>query len=128
MTNEEILRFQRDIGSDIGTPVDLPTPPDAGRERAAEELATTKARLEAAEDVDVGEMLVNAPVQGSTYPDLRQEAAEHAYGTSLDVFPVGAVVPLMNGYRYAEMVRWCRPRNAGSVRTPRSTCSAPATP
>ncbi|PSQ40636.1 tRNA guanosine(15) transglycosylase TgtA [Halobacteriales archaeon SW_5_68_122] len=103
VTNEKILRFQRDIGSDIGTPVDLPTPPDAGRKRAAEELATTKARLEAAEGVDVGEMLVNAPVQGSMYPDLRREAAEHAYGTSLDIFPVGAVVPLMNGYRYAEM-------------------------
>ena len=103
VTNEEILRFQRDIGSDIGTPVDLPTPPDAGREQAVEELATTKARLEAAEDVNVGEMLVNAPIQGSTYPDLRREAAEHAYGTSLDIFPVGAVVPLMNGYQYAEM-------------------------
>ena len=104
VTNEEILRFQRDIGADIGTPVDLPTPPDAGRERAVDELETTKARLEAAEDVEAGEMLLNAPVQGSTHPDLRTEAAAHAYGTSLDVFPVGAVVPLMNGYRYAEMV------------------------
>jgi 7-cyano-7-deazaguanine tRNA-ribosyltransferase len=104
VTNEEILRFQRDVGSDIGTPVDIPTPPDAGRERAEAELATTQERLEAAEGVDVGEMLVNAPVQGSTYPDLRTAAAEHAYGTGLDVFPVGAVVPLMNGYRYAEMV------------------------
>ena len=104
VTNEEILRFQRDIGADIGTPVDLPTPPDASRERAVDELETTKARLEAAEDVEAGEMLVNAPVQGSIYPDLRTEAAAHAYGTSLDVFPVGAVVPLMNGYRYAEMV------------------------
>jgi 7-cyano-7-deazaguanine tRNA-ribosyltransferase len=104
VTNEEILRFQRDIGSDIGTPIDVPTPPDAARERAEEDLETTQARLAAAESVDVGEMLVNAPVQGSTYPDLRERAAAHAYATSLDVFPVGAVVPLMNGYRYAEMV------------------------
>ena len=104
VTTEEILRFQHDVGSDIGTPVDIPTPPDAPREQAESELATTRERLAVAEDVDVGEMLVNAPVQGSTYADLREEAASDAYGTSLDVFPVGAVVPLMNEYRYADMV------------------------
>jgi 7-cyano-7-deazaguanine tRNA-ribosyltransferase len=104
VTTPEILRFQHDIGSDIGTPVDIPTPPDVGRERAAEDLETTKERLETAADVDVGEMLVNAPIQGATYPDLREEAARHAYGTGLDVFPVGAVVPLMNDYRYDEVM------------------------
>ncbi|WP_435176140.1 tRNA guanosine(15) transglycosylase TgtA [Halorussus sp. AFM4] len=104
VTTPEILEFQRDIGSDIGTPVDIPTPPDVPRERAEEELATTQERLEVAEGVDVGEMLVNAPVQGSTYPDLREEASRHAEATDLDVFPVGAVVPLMNDYRYADMV------------------------
>ena len=104
VTTEEILEFQYEIGSDIGTPVDIPTPPDVSRERAREELETTKERLEIAETVDTGEMLVNAPVQGSTYPDLREDAARHADGTSLDVFPVGAVVPLMNDYRYADMI------------------------
>src|SRR6056297_1846196 len=103
VTTDEILRFQHEIGSDIGTPVDIPTPPDVDRERAEDELATTKERLELAETVDVGDMLVNAPVQGSTYPDLRERAGEHAYGTSLDLFPVGAVVPLMNQYRYDDM-------------------------
>ncbi|MFC6716796.1 tRNA guanosine(15) transglycosylase TgtA [Natrialbaceae archaeon GCM10025810] len=104
VTTEEILDFQRRIGSDVGTPVDIPTPPDVPRERAREELETTKERLEIAETVDVGDMLVNAPVQGSTYPDLREEAGRHADGTDLDVFPVGAVVPLMNDYRYDDMV------------------------
>ena len=113
VTNAEILEFQRDIGSDIGTPIDVPTPPDAARERAASELETTQARIEAAESVDVGEMLVNAPIQGSTYPDLREAAAAHAYGTSLDVFPVGAVVPLMNGYRYARMIEVVRAAKRG---------------
>jgi len=101
---EEILRFQHDVGSDIGTPIDIPTPPDVSPERAESELATTQERLELAETVEVGEMLVNAPVQGSTYADLREEAGRHAAGTDLDVFPVGAVVPLLNAYRYADMV------------------------
>ena len=105
VTNEEILRFQHEIGSDIGTPVDIPTPPDVPRERAESELATTQERLERAAALDLGEMLVDAPVQGSTYPDLRERAARDAYATGLDVFPVGAVVPLMNSYRYAETVQ-----------------------
>ncbi|WP_181692816.1 tRNA guanosine(15) transglycosylase TgtA [Natronomonas sp. LN261] len=113
VSNAEIIEFQRDIGADIGTPIDVPTPPDAGRERAESDLETTQTRLEAAESVDVGEMLLNAPIQGSTYPDLRESAAAHAYGTGLDVFPVGAVVPLMNGYRYAEMIEVVRAAKGG---------------
>ncbi|WP_254536019.1 tRNA guanosine(15) transglycosylase TgtA [Halomarina litorea] len=104
VTTPEILQFQHDIGSDIGTPVDIPTPPDVSREQAERELATTNEALAAAEGVDVGEMLVNAPVQGSTYTDLRERAARDAYATDLDVFPVGAVVPLLNAYRYDAMV------------------------
>jgi 7-cyano-7-deazaguanine tRNA-ribosyltransferase len=104
VTTEEILEFQHEISSDVGTPVDVPTPPDADRERAEEELAQTQERLEIAEGIDVGDMLVSAPVQGSTFADLREDAARHAYGTDLDVFPIGAVVPLMNDYRYGDMV------------------------
>jgi 7-cyano-7-deazaguanine tRNA-ribosyltransferase len=103
-TTREILTFQREIGSDIGTPVDVPTPPDVDRERAEAELEDTRRALADAEAVDTGEMLVNAPIQGSTYPDLRERAARHADGTELDVFPVGAVVPLLNAYRYADAV------------------------
>ncbi|WP_128226366.1 tRNA guanosine(15) transglycosylase TgtA [Halobacteriaceae archaeon SHR40] len=101
---EEILEFQREIGSDIGTPVDIPTPPDVSREQAAEEQAETQERLELAETVDTGEMLVSAPIQGSTHLDLREQAAREAYGTDLDLFPIGAVVPLMNEYRFADLV------------------------
>ena len=100
----EILDFQRTIGSDIGTPVDIPTPPDVPRERAESELAETQERLELAAEFDAGDMLLNAPVQGSTFPDLREQAGEHAYGIGLDVYPVGAVVPLMNAYRYGDVV------------------------
>ncbi|MFB6125887.1 MAG: tRNA guanosine(15) transglycosylase TgtA [Halolamina sp.] len=104
VTTAEILDFQREIGSDVATPVDVPTPPDADRETAAADLETTETALADAEAVDTGEMLVNAPVQGSTYPALRERAGAHAAETALDVFPVGAVVPLMNGYRYDDVV------------------------
>ena len=104
VTTAEILEFQRRIGSDVATPVDVPTPPDADRDRAERELATTERALADAEAADTGEMLVNAPVQGSTYADLREAAGRHAAGTDLDVFPVGAMVPLLNAYRYDDVV------------------------
>ena len=104
VTTEEILSFQHEIGSDIGTPVDIPTPPDVSYERARDELQTTQERLEFAETIDTGEMLVSAPIQGSTHPALRTDAATHARQTTLDMFPIGAVVPLLNEYRYADIV------------------------
>ncbi|PSP42014.1 tRNA guanosine(15) transglycosylase TgtA [Halobacteriales archaeon QH_2_66_30] len=104
VTTREIIEFQHEIGADIATPVDIPTPPDVPREQAAEEQETTQERLETAAGMDTGEMLVSAPIQGSTYPDLRERAAREAAETGLDVYPVGAVVPLMNEYRYADLV------------------------
>ncbi|WP_251329269.1 tRNA guanosine(15) transglycosylase TgtA [Haloplanus pelagicus] len=104
VTTREILEFQHAIGSDVATPVDVPTPPDAARETAEADLETTERALADAAAADTGEMLVNAPIQGSTHLDLREAAARHADGTALDVFPVGAVVPLMNAYRYADVV------------------------
>ncbi len=103
-TSADILDFQYRIGADIATPIDIPTPPEASHERAADELATTQSRLESVSDVDTGAMLVNAPVQGGVYTDLRERAARDAHETGLDIHPVGAVVPLMNDYRYGTMV------------------------
>ena len=101
---QEILAFQQAVGADIGTPVDVPTPPGVGRERAASEQASTQERLELAAALDTGEMLLNAPVQGSTHLDLREQAAREATGAGLDLYPVGAVVPLLKQYRFAEAV------------------------
>src|SRR5664280_2639947 len=104
VTNEEILEFQQKIGSDIIVPLDIPTPPDVQYRRAEEELAVTAERLEAARKFIQGEQLLAGPVQGSTYPELREKAASHLKGLNFDVYPLGAVVPLMESYRYAELV------------------------
>ena len=104
VTTPEILGFQYEIGADVGTPIDIPTPPDAGRERAERELSRTQDRLERGREVEAGEMLVNAPVQGSTHSALREDAGRHARDTGLDVFPVGGAVPLLNAYRYDDVI------------------------
>ena len=113
VTTTEIIEFQRRIGSDIATPVDVPTPPDVDHERAETELETTKQALADAEKAETGEMLINAPVQGSTFPALRENAGRHATATDLDVFPIGAMVPLLNAYRYADVVEAVRAAKRG---------------
>jgi 7-cyano-7-deazaguanine tRNA-ribosyltransferase len=112
-TTPDILEFQHRIGADVGTPVDIPTPPDAGRERGEADLETTTERLAQAEAVETGKMLVSAPIQGSTHLDLRERAARAADSTTLDLFPVGAVVPLLNSYRYAETIEVVRAAKRG---------------
>lgn len=102
VSSEEIVEFQDGIGSDLVTPLDLPTPPGADRERAEEEVEVTRRRIEGAVDA-VGDRAV-APVQGSTYPGLRREAAEDAAATGARYFCAGAIVPLMERYRYPELV------------------------
>jgi 7-cyano-7-deazaguanine tRNA-ribosyltransferase len=104
VTNEEILGFQQKIGSDIIVPLDIPTPPDVHYRRAEEELAVTAERLEAARKFIQGEQLLAGPVQGSTYPELREKAASHLKDLNFEVYPLGAVVPLMETYRYSELV------------------------
>ncbi|NYB52446.1 MAG: tRNA guanosine(15) transglycosylase TgtA [Methanobacteriaceae archaeon] len=103
VTNKEILQFQEKIGTDIGTSLDIPTPPSVKRERAESELEITLQR--AAEALEVRqELMLNSVVQGSTFPDLRRKCAKKLGKMDFQVHPIGAVVPLMESYRYEELV------------------------
>ncbi|MFB6163420.1 MAG: tRNA guanosine(15) transglycosylase TgtA [Halococcoides sp.] len=104
VTNEEILQFQADIDADVVTPLDVPTPPDADRERAESDLRVTTERIGRAAELNLGDALVNAPVQGSTYPDLRERSGSIAAESGLDIAPVGAVVPLLRDYEFGTIV------------------------
>lgn len=103
VNNKEIVEFQQCIGSDIGVPLDIPTPPDVSRSRAEYELEETMIREKEALGLKK-DMLLAAPVQGSTYPDLRERCAHELNGLDFDIFPLGAVVPLMESYRYGDLV------------------------
>ena len=104
VTNEEIIGFQQKIGSDIIVPLDIPTPPDVHYKRAEEELAITYERLEVARKFIQGEQLLAGPLQGSTYLDLREKAASQLKNLKFEVYSLGAIVPLMEAYRYSELV------------------------
>lgn len=107
INNIEVIKFQQEIGSDIGVPLDIPTPPFVSRSRAESELETTLNRLREAKDYTQktdSDMLLSGPIQGSTYTDLRGKSAREVSDIGFDLYPIGAVVPLMESYRYKDLV------------------------
>ncbi len=99
-TNKDIIKFQEDIGSDIGSFLDIPTLPDVYKPRATEELDLTLKR--SMEAVDAG-FVVNAGIQGSTHLDLREKAAKEI-GKNFGLCAIGGIVKLMEDYRFADLV------------------------
>ena len=107
ITNKEVIEYQEQIGTDIGTSLDIPTAPFVEREKAESDLEITleraKEAVEFKKDNDI-EMLLNSVVQGSTFMDLRQKCAKELSALDADLYPIGAVVPLMESYHYKELV------------------------
>lgn len=107
ITNKEVIEFQEAIGTDIGTSLDIPTAPYVDYEKAEEDLEITLERAKEA----IGfvrdnnyEMKLNSVVQGSTFPDLREYCATELTKLDADLYPIGAVVPLMEMYHYRDLV------------------------
>ena len=107
ITNKEVIEFQELIKTDIGTSLDIPTAPFVDREKAESDLKITLERAREAVDYKKSqdmEMLLNSVVQGSTFLDLRRKCASELSKLDADLYPIGAVVPLMESYHYKDLV------------------------
>jgi len=107
ITNKEVIEFQELIKTDIGTSLDIPTAPFVEREKAEKDLEITLQRAREAVNYKKEqnmEMLLNSVVQGSTFLDLRRECAKELSSLDADLYPIGAVVPLMESYHYKDLV------------------------
>jgi 7-cyano-7-deazaguanine tRNA-ribosyltransferase len=104
ITNLDTILFQQSIGSEIIVPLDIATPPDATYAKAQNDLEITLQRIEEARTI-IGEGHLAAPVQGGIYPDLRESAGNAIRALDLPFTPIGAVVPLMEQYRYRNLVQ-----------------------
>ncbi len=100
--NISTFEFQKKIGSDISTIVDIFTEPNFSWKQAKEAVLETKRRLD--EITDAGKTIVAGPIQGSVYPDLRRMSAELMSTGISGYLPVGGVVPLLENYRYDALV------------------------
>ncbi|WP_298500653.1 tRNA guanosine(15) transglycosylase TgtA [uncultured Methanobrevibacter sp.] len=107
ITNKEVIEFQELIKTDIGTSLDIPTAPFVDREKAESDLEITLERAKEAVEYKKEhniEMLLNSVVQGSTFMDLRRKCASELSKLDADLYPIGAVVPLMESYHYKDLV------------------------
>ncbi|WP_202319037.1 tRNA guanosine(15) transglycosylase TgtA [Archaeoglobus neptunius] len=105
ISNAEIIEFQKSIGSDIIVPLDIPTPPDADFDTAIRDLNITLQREREARKIVNTDSLLAIPIQGSTHSELRKLAAKEARNIGGDIYPIGAIVPLMDTYRFKDLAR-----------------------
>ncbi len=100
----EIVKFQRDIGSDIGTILDIFVTPEQTKTKAEKGVRETISR--AKQSIKIKEdMNIACTIQGSIYPDLREKCARELSEIDADFFPIGGVVPLMENQRYTDLIR-----------------------
>lgn len=99
-----IIEFQKNIGTDIGTILDAFSKPDVSRSQVERDvdLSLERARISI---LRKGDMMLAGTVQGGVYEDLREKSAKAMAQLDFDVFPIGGVVPFMEGYRYADIVK-----------------------
>ncbi len=99
--NREIVKFQKDIGVDIGVILDIPGL--GSREQMKENVKITIDRARKVQDIiQASDTLWAAPIQGGVYRDLRRYSARKMKELGFRYFAVGSVVPLLNDYRFSE--------------------------
>ncbi len=101
---DEIVKFQRSIGVDIATMLDVFSRPDMTEHEVEDAVRQTAARAEeslaAAEDT-----MLNGPVQGGLFRHLRQISAQHMGAHPFAVHPIGGIVPVMEQHRYKDYAK-----------------------
>jgi 7-cyano-7-deazaguanine tRNA-ribosyltransferase len=107
---KEIVAFQRDIGVDIGTMLDVFGRPDQSLEELKEAVSKTIERAPLSLDEAGPNLLLNGPIQGGLYDFLRSESAEKMGSVSgkhrgFTVHPIGGIVPIMERHRYLDLAK-----------------------
>jgi len=100
----EIVKFQCDIGSDIGTILDVFGTPDITIKQSDEGIKETLDRAKKSIKIKK-DMILACTVQGSIYPDLRTKCAKKISEIGGDFYPIGGVVPLMENQRYSDVTQ-----------------------
>ncbi|HEX9340858.1 MAG TPA: tRNA guanosine(15) transglycosylase TgtA [Thermoplasmata archaeon] len=104
VTNPAIVEFQKSIGADLGTMLDVFSEPGHDHARAEADVQETIRRAGEAESLRGGMALVGV-VQGGLHPDLRERCAQAVSSLDVAVGAIGGVVPLLEAYRFRDLVR-----------------------
>ena len=101
---EEIVEFQRSIGVDIATMLDVFSRPDMTEEEVQIAVETTIQRCEASLNA-AEHVMLNGPIQGGTYRDLRKQSAREMGRFDFAIHPIGGIVPIMEKHRYKDLAK-----------------------
>lgn len=101
---EEIVEFQRTIGVDIATMLDVFSRPDMTHAQVEHCVNETIER--AAKSVVASQQtMLNGPIQGGLFKDLRTKSAKGMASFDFAVHPIGGIVPVMEQHRYKDYAK-----------------------
>ena len=101
---EEIVQFQKDIGVDIATMLDVFTRPDMKFSEVDNAVIETIDRGKISVETANG-MMLNGPIQGGLYPELRAKSATGMSDLGFSVHPIGGIVPIMEQQKYKDLAK-----------------------
>ena len=101
---EEIVQFQKDIGVDIATMLDVFTTPDMTFSQVERAVDETIKRAAVSIETANGTML-NGPIQGGLFPKLRTKSAIGMSALDFDIHPIGGIVPIMEQQKYRDLAK-----------------------
>ncbi|MEM1657424.1 MAG: tRNA guanosine(15) transglycosylase TgtA [Candidatus Jordarchaeales archaeon] len=105
ISQEEIIKFQEEIGSDIAVILDVPSGGAKNRAEAEEAVKETLSNAEKSfSQRKRNDILWVGPVQGSPYPDLVRTCAAEIGKMPFNLYAVGSVVQLMENYSFDVLV------------------------
>ncbi len=101
---EEIVQFQKDIGVDVATMLDVFTRPDMTYSQVKEAVNETVKRSTPSIST-AQEMMLNGPIQGGIFPELRAMSAKKMSELDFSVHPIGGIVPVMEQQKYTNLAK-----------------------
>ncbi|MEM2341799.1 MAG: tRNA guanosine(15) transglycosylase TgtA [Candidatus Bathyarchaeia archaeon] len=105
VTNEEIIRYQENIGSNIATILDVPTGWNVSLEYAKYTVEETLRRARELERLKSrADIAWVGPIQGGCYIDLVATSAMEMGKLSFDIYALGSPTPVMEQYLFTTLV------------------------
>ena len=101
---QEIVEFQRNIGVDIATMLDVFTRPDMKHGEVKVAVESTIERSQVSLDI-ANDTMLNGPIQGGLFSDLRRHSASAMGKFEFSVHPIGGIVPVMEQQRYRDYAK-----------------------
>ena len=101
---DEIVNFQREIGVDIATMLDVFTRPDMTKDEVEQAVIETINRSETSL-YSAKDTMLNGPIQGGTFKDLREKSAKGMGEFGFSVHPIGGIVPIMEQHMYKDLTK-----------------------